>query len=42
MKEIVQPNYINLKKQILESMIHQETMMLNIQSKKSYKKTKFL
>lgn len=42
MKEIVQPNYINLKKQILESMIHKETIMLNIQSKKSYKKTKFL
>lgn len=43
MKEIVQSNYSNInKKQILERMIHKETMMLNIQSEKSYKKEVFV
>lgn len=38
MKEIVQPNYINMKKQILESMIHRETMMLIIHPMKKSNK----
>lgn len=41
MKEIVQSNYINIEKQILESMIHKKAIMLNTQSKKSYKKHSF-